>query len=107
MRVRRVQPRQKFKAEAGAVPSRGTGPQKAVPVAYKGSPTMSKTDRDLLLFAAKWRDALAVFEEATLGARRGIARKIAHDLCAEVHFAGEIYVPPPISLMGTSREDDR
>ena len=97
MRVRRVPPRRKATSNAGTDPSRV--PRKLVPVAYRDSPTMSKTDRDLLAFAAKWKHALAVFEEATMDARRAIARQIAADLHAEVHFAGEIYIPPKVSLL--------
>jgi len=82
----------------------------AAPAKSKGKPVAvsstltpeEKTARDERNFNAAWKYPFKVFEEATAQARKNIVAKLATDLNAEIHFAGETMKPAPVSL--TNRE---
>ena len=57
-----------------------------------------KTARDERAFTSAFKPALAIFDEATAQARKNIVAKLATDLNAEIHFAGLVMKPAPVSF---------
>jgi|SRR5208337_3510058 len=62
-------------------------------------PPEKKAERDLTTFKTAFKPALKIFEEAaSLQTRKSIVRQLASDLNAEIHFAGEVMKPAPVTL---------
>jgi hypothetical protein len=76
-----------------ASPSPSFGPQEGIKLTEE-----EKTVRDRTRLNKAWEPLRAAGSEACLPAQREFVRKLARDLDAEIHFAGEVMRPPPLSL---------
>ena len=66
-----------------------------------------RLSRDRKNFKATWKAVLPVWNEACLPAQREFVRTLARDLNAEIHFAGEVAKPPPLSLTANAPSESR
>jgi ParB-like chromosome segregation protein Spo0J len=92
----------KVKAERQAAASRKGGAQgkgKPVVQAAKGSPE-AKHASDLLRLNKAWNPTLDIWGEASPAARKDFVKRLADDLDATIHFAGETFAPSRPSLNG-------
>ena len=66
-----------------------------------------RLSRDRKNFKATWKAVLPVWVEACLSAQKEFVRTLARDLNAEIHFAGEVAKPPPLSLTANAPSESR
>jgi hypothetical protein len=97
----------KPKAKQGAAKSKqGTAKSKSLPVAASKLTPEQKLSGDRTKLNKTWEPVLKVWGEACLPAQKGFVRKLAHDLNAEIHFAGIVAKPPKPSLNAHAMHGD-
>jgi hypothetical protein len=75
------------------------GSSSKTPQAVKGTPE-AKHASDLLRLNKSWNPTLDIWGEASSAARKDFVKRLADDLDATIHFAGETFAPSRPSLNG-------